>query len=52
MSAALLLGSVTPEPIVRTTLDLIFAPVTLGLLEMVKHALVGMLFLGIIVING
>ena len=47
----LLLGSVTSMPIVRTLLDLIFARAMLDLLEMVKLALVRVLFLGNVVIN-
>ena len=50
-SAVLLLGSVTLMPIVRTLLDLIFARAMLDLLEMVKLALVRVLFLGNVVIN-
>ena len=46
----LLLGYVTSILIVRTPLDLV-ARATLDLLEMVKLALVRVLFLGIIVIN-
>lgn len=47
----LLLGSVTSMAIVRTLLDLIFARAMLDLLEMVKLALVRVLFLGNVVIN-
>ena len=47
----LLLGSVTSMPIVRILLDLIFARAMLDLLEMVKLALVRVLFLGNVVIN-
>ena len=48
----MLLLLLTSMPIVRTALDLIFALATLDLLEMVKRALVRVLFLGIVVING